>query len=112
LAEHPEYVHVVRQSIEQDVVAVAVSVAVGDFTAGTTASRWVKRCSSCQRAVWPSASPIETPNIVTADHVVSRGSYADLGPSGLRRCNPLVTVGALAVLREDRRSPSRPCPEA
>ena len=43
--------------------------------------------------------PLEAPNTVTADHVMSRGSYADWGPSGLRRCNPLVTLAALAVLR-------------
>ena len=43
--------------------------------------------------------PLEAPNTVTADHVVSRGSYADWGPSGLRRSNPLVTLAALAVLR-------------
>ncbi|HET9516765.1 MAG TPA: hypothetical protein VFO77_03460 [Actinoplanes sp.] len=43
--------------------------------------------------------PLEAPNTVTADRVVSRGSYADWGPSGLRRCNPLVTLAALAVFR-------------
>ena len=43
--------------------------------------------------------PLEAPTTVTADHVVSRGSYADWGPSGLRRSNPLVTLAALAVLR-------------
>jgi hypothetical protein len=51
--------------------------------------------------------PLEAPNTAHADHVVSRGSYADWGPSGRRRCNPLVTLAALAVIREDRRSPSR-----
>jgi hypothetical protein len=44
--------------------------------------------------------PLEAPNAVTADHVVSRGSYADWGPSGRRRSNPLVSLAALAVLRE------------
>ncbi|MGB7819518.1 MAG: hypothetical protein WBL35_12420 [Ornithinibacter sp.] len=43
--------------------------------------------------------PREATNAVTADHVMSRGSYADWGPSGLRRDNPLVTLAALAVLR-------------
>ncbi|MGM0386023.1 MAG: hypothetical protein ACQERF_08605 [Actinomycetota bacterium] len=44
--------------------------------------------------------PLEAPDAVTADHVVSRGSYADWGPTGRRRNNPLVTLAALAVLRE------------
>jgi hypothetical protein len=52
--------------------------------------------------------PLEAPNTVTADHVISRGSYADWGPSGLRHCNPLVSLAALAVLRNDWRSPSSP----
>lgn len=42
--------------------------------------------------------PLEAPTTVTADGVVSRGSYADWGPSGARRSNPLVTLAALAVL--------------
>ena len=44
--------------------------------------------------------PLEAPNAVTADHVVSRGSYADWGPSGRRQSNLLVSLAALAVLRE------------
>jgi len=51
--------------------------------------------------------PLEAPNAVRADHVVSRGSYADWGPSGVRRSNPLVTLAALAVLCE-KVHPSRP----
>lgn len=43
--------------------------------------------------------PTRGADAVTADHVMSRGSYADWGPSGLRRWNPLVTLAALAVLR-------------
>lgn len=43
--------------------------------------------------------PLQAPNTVTADHVVSRGSYADWGPSGLRRSNHLVSLAALCVLR-------------
>ncbi len=43
--------------------------------------------------------PREAPNAVAADHVVSRGSHGDWGPSGLRRSNPLVTLATLAVLR-------------
>ena len=42
--------------------------------------------------------PLEAPNTVTADQVVSRGSYAGWGPSGLRRSNPLVTLAVLDVL--------------
>lgn len=44
--------------------------------------------------------PLEAPNAVAADHVVSRGSYADWGPTGSRRSNPLVSVAALGVLRQ------------
>ena len=55
---------------------------------------------------WPLASkrlpdggfPLEAPTTLTADHVTSRGSSADWGPSGLRRSNPLVTLAALDVL--------------
>jgi len=43
--------------------------------------------------------PLEAPTTITADQVVSRGSYASWGPSGLRRSNPLVTLAALGVLR-------------
>ena len=43
--------------------------------------------------------PLEAPNAVTADRVVSRGSYADWGPAGLRRSNPLVSLAALEVVR-------------
>ncbi len=43
--------------------------------------------------------PLEAPTTVTSDHVVSRGSYADWGPSGRRRSNPLVSLAVLAVLR-------------
>ncbi len=43
--------------------------------------------------------PLEAPTTITAADIRSRGSYADWGPSGLRRTNPLVTLAALAVLR-------------
>ena len=43
--------------------------------------------------------PLEAPNTVTADQVVSRGSYAGWGTSGLRRSNPLVALAVLDVLR-------------
>jgi hypothetical protein len=42
--------------------------------------------------------PLEALTTVTADQVVSRGSYAGWGPSGLRRSNPLVTLASLNVL--------------
>lgn len=42
--------------------------------------------------------PLEAPNTTTADRVVNRGSYADWGPSGVRRSNPLVSLAVLAVL--------------
>ena len=42
--------------------------------------------------------PLEAPTAVTVDHVVSRGTYADWGPSGRRHSNPLVTLAALAVV--------------
>lgn len=43
--------------------------------------------------------PLEAPTVITAAHVVSRGSYAVWGPSGVRRSNPLVTLAALDVLQ-------------
>ncbi len=43
--------------------------------------------------------PLEAPNAVTAERLVSRGSYADWGPAGRRQSNPLVTLAALEVLR-------------
>lgn len=43
--------------------------------------------------------PLEAPIAITADHVASRGSYADWGPSGRRRSNPLATLAVLDVLR-------------
>lgn len=52
--------------------------------------------------------PLEAPTTVTADHVMSRGSYADWGPSGRRRSNPLVSLAALAVLREAMRHRAEP----
>ena len=42
--------------------------------------------------------PVEAPTTLVADRVASRGCYADWGPSGLRRSNPLVTLAALDVL--------------
>lgn len=44
------------------------------------------------------AFPLEAPNAVTSEHLVSRGSYADWGPAGRRQGNPLVTLAALEVL--------------
>ena len=52
--------------------------------------------------------PLEAPNSVAADHVVSRGSYADWGPSGLHRSNPLVTLATLALLRQSHLTGTAP----
>jgi len=43
--------------------------------------------------------PPEEPNAATADRVASRHSYAEWGPSGQRRSNPLVSLTALGVLQ-------------
>ena len=42
--------------------------------------------------------PLEVPTTITADRVTSRGSYADWGPVGPRRSNPLVSLAVLDVL--------------
>jgi hypothetical protein len=47
--------------------------------------------------------PLEEPSATTVDRVVSRGSYANWGPSGLHRSNPLVSLAALGVLHAARR---------
>lgn len=44
--------------------------------------------------------PVEWTNVRRADHVQTRGTYADWGPLHKKKCNPLVTVDALYVLRE------------
>jgi hypothetical protein len=44
--------------------------------------------------------PVEWTNVRRADHVETRGTYADWGPLHKRTCNPFVTVDALYVLRE------------
>ena len=49
--------------------------------------------------------PVEDRNARTADEVVSRGSFADWGPAGMRRSNPLVSLLALEVLRAAGRAP-------
>lgn len=43
--------------------------------------------------------PAEDRNCTTSDTFVSRGSFADWGPSGKRKSNPFVTIDALWVLR-------------
>ena len=43
--------------------------------------------------------PLEEQIAPAADQVASRHSYADWGPSGQRRSNPLVSLAALRVLR-------------
>ena len=42
--------------------------------------------------------PLELPTARTSRIVVTRGTWADWGPSGRRRTNPLVTVEALRIL--------------
>jgi hypothetical protein len=43
--------------------------------------------------------PLEIRNAETAAEVVARGTYADWGPSGRTRANPLVSLDALGVMR-------------
>jgi len=52
--------------------------------------------------------PLEAPTCVTSPHVVTGGTYADWGPTGTRRSNPLVTVAVMDVLDRAGRSPFRP----
>ena len=47
--------------------------------------------------------PLEALNAPRADRVASGHSYADWGPSGTRRSNPLVTLAATGVLQADSR---------
>jgi hypothetical protein len=42
--------------------------------------------------------PLERPNARTAREVVTRGTWADWGPSGKKRSNPIVTATALWIL--------------
>jgi len=49
--------------------------------------------------------PVELPTAVTSDRVISRGTYADWGPSGRGRSNPLVSLAALRVLKAAGRWP-------
>ncbi len=42
--------------------------------------------------------PLEERNAITADRIVSRGTFADWGPAGSRSSNPLVSLTALGVL--------------
>jgi hypothetical protein len=42
--------------------------------------------------------PLEDPNARTLDRIGSRCSFADWGPAGKRRGNPLVSLAALSVL--------------
>ena len=43
--------------------------------------------------------PLEDRNAIAADRIVSRGTFADWGPAGTRRGNPLVSLLALGVLK-------------
>jgi len=47
--------------------------------------------------------PLEIRNARTADRIVSRGSFADWGPSGKRRSNPFVSIEALGVLGQAKK---------
>lgn len=44
--------------------------------------------------------PAEALNASVADDILSRGTYANWGPSGSKHSNPLVTLAALGVLRQ------------
>jgi hypothetical protein len=46
--------------------------------------------------------PLEYRNATRSDHVISRGTYADWGPAGRTRSNPLVTEFAEEVLSRAR----------
>jgi hypothetical protein len=48
--------------------------------------------------------PLEERNAITADRIVSRGTFADWGPAGLRSANPLVGLMASGVLDAARRA--------
>ncbi len=48
--------------------------------------------------------PLEVPNATRADRIVSRGSFAAWGPTGKRRCNPLVSLAAWRVLELRRQA--------
>jgi hypothetical protein len=54
--------------------------------------------------------PLEDGNATRADHIVSRGSFAGWGPTGTRRCNPLVSLAAWRVL-EARQASKLSAPE-
>ena len=46
--------------------------------------------------------PVEIRNAETAAQVTARGTYADWGPGGRTRANPLVSLAALGVMRAAR----------
>jgi len=48
--------------------------------------------------------PVEWTNVTRADRIVTRGTFADWGPIHKQKGNALVTVEALHVLREARRT--------
>lgn len=52
--------------------------------------------------------PLEAPTCVTSPQVLTGGTYADWGPTGTRRSNPLVTLAVMDVLDRAGRSPFRP----
>jgi hypothetical protein len=52
--------------------------------------------------------PLEERNAITADRIVSRGSFANWSPAGTRRSNPLVSLAALGVLQAAARTRPEP----
>ena len=55
--------------------------------------------------------PLEEPNARQAHAIESRSSFADWGPAGLRRSNPLVSLEAFRVLEARRRVAAIPGPD-
>jgi len=56
--------------------------------------------------------PVEDRTARTVDRIVTRGSFADWGPSGKRRSNDLVTIDVLSVLHAARRAAQMPAAAA
>ena len=55
--------------------------------------------------------PVELRTARTSDQVISRGTFADWGPAGHRRSNPLVSLEAFRVLEARGRVASVPTPD-
>jgi len=56
--------------------------------------------------------PLEEANARKADTIVSRGSFADWGPAGTRRSNPLVSLAAWRVFERRRLASGAPSPSS